>query len=202
MQPEQRTNLSPETRDAIGEVFHLYDPPLWLVTARVGNRRGGLIATAVTRASIVAELPRMLIAIAKHHCTWQLIESAGRFALHLLPSDDLETVWRFGLASGHRRDKFAGLVWSETPDGNPMHEGALSWLDCRVEQRMDIGDRAVYLGEVVGGAVSHRAPVLTVGILLRDSPPERKAELKRLYAQDQAIDAAAIRAWRGADQAS
>lgn len=188
----------PETRDAVSRIFHLYDPPLWLVTAGDGRRRSGMIATSVTRASIVAEWPRMLIAIAKQHDTWGLIEATGRFALHLLPSDDLDTVWRFGLASGHRVDKFADLALPDTPGGNPLYPGALSWLDCRVEQRLDSGDRSVYLAAITDGALLQQAPVLTVATLLRDAPPERKAALDRLYTQDQAVDRAAILAWRQA----
>jgi flavin reductase (DIM6/NTAB) family NADH-FMN oxidoreductase RutF len=134
--------------------------------------------------------------IAKQHDTWGLIESTGRFALHLLPSDDLDTVWRFGLASGHQVDKFADLALPDTPGGNPRYPGVLSWLDCRVEQRLDSGDRSVYLAGITGGALLQQAPVLTVATLLRDAPPERKAALDRLYTQDQAIDHAAILAWR------
>lgn len=181
---------------AIEEIFHLYDPPLWLVTSRAQERRGGLIATSAVRASIIAELPRMLIALAKQHHTWELIESSGRFALHLLPAETLAPVWRFGLASGHETDKFAGLTMRETPDGNPLYPGALSWMDCRVEHWMDIGDRTAYLAEIVGGAILTRAPLMTVATLLHNAPPERRAELKRLYARDQMIDAAAIHAWR------
>lgn len=188
--------MSSESIDAIESVFHLYDPPLWLVTARAGERRGGLIATSAVRASIVPELPRMLIAIAKQHHTWGLIETSGRFALHLLPAFRLDAVWRFGLATGQDTDKLAGLDAGETPDGNPLYPEAASWMDCRVETSTDIGDRSVYLVEVIGGRVLAEGPVLTVAGLMRDAPPDRKAELERLYARDQGIDAAAIRAWR------
>lgn len=187
---------APPPPAAIGEVFHLYDPPLWLVTARHGGQDGGLVATGAMRASIVAELPRMLVGIACQHRTWELIEGAGRFALHLLPADDLEAVWRFGLRSGHREDKIAGLRLETTPDGNPGYPNCRAWLDCRVEDRMQTGDRTLYLAAVVGGAVRSRGPLLSVATLLRDAPAERRAELDRLYAADQAIDAAAIRAWR------
>jgi flavin reductase (DIM6/NTAB) family NADH-FMN oxidoreductase RutF len=183
---------------AVAEVFHLYDPPLWLVTSAHGGQRGGLIATSVVRASIIPQLPRMLIAIARHHHTWGLIEGSGRFALHLLPADDLETVWRFGLQSGLQCEKFADLPAEWTPGGNPLHGGCLAWLDCRVEDALDIGDRSVYLAQVSGGAVRGPGPVLSVASLLRDAPAERRAELDRLYAADQATDAAAIRAWRQA----
>ncbi|NCC27615.1 MAG: flavin reductase [Gammaproteobacteria bacterium] len=188
--------MSPEILTEINAVFHLYDPPLWLVTARHGTRRGGFIATAATRASIVHEIPRMLVAVAKHHHTWGLIEASGAFALHLLAADDIASVRRFGLASGHRVDKLADLPPRRTPAGAPLIEGAMSWMDCRVEARMDIGDRTTYLAEVTAGAVLRRGPLLTVAGLLRDAPEADRAELKRLYAQDQETDRAAILAWR------
>ncbi|WP_120799990.1 flavin reductase family protein [Thiocapsa rosea] len=195
MSPEAHAR-NPAAINAVNEVFHLYDPPLWLVTARDGARRGGFIATAATRASIVHEIPRMLVAVAKHHHTWRLIEASGSFALHLLAADDIAGVRRFGLASGHQVDKFADLPSRETPAGSPLIEGTMSWLDCRVESRMDIGDRTTYLAEVTAGAVLRRGPILTVAGLLRDAPEADRAELKRLYAQDQETDRAAILAWR------
>jgi flavin reductase (DIM6/NTAB) family NADH-FMN oxidoreductase RutF len=186
------------TLTGIGEVFHLYEPPLWLVTSAHQGKRGGFIATFVVRASIVAELPRMVIGVANHHHTWGLIERSRRLALHLIARDDLDAVWHFGLTSGHQTDKFSGLEPDVTPDGNPLYTPARAWLDCRVETQMESGDRSVYLCEVTGGAVLSRGPVLGVETLLRDAPPERRAELDRLYTADQLTDAAAIRAWRAA----
>jgi flavin reductase (DIM6/NTAB) family NADH-FMN oxidoreductase RutF len=183
-------------QDAIAAVFHLYDPPLWLVTAAHHGRRGGLIATSAVRASIVAEQPRMLIAIARHHHTWELIAGSGRFALHLLPVSGLDAVWRFGLQSGHQQDKFADLPTVTTPDGNPRYPDCVAWLDCRVEETLDIGDRSVYIAAVTAGAVPGNGPVLSVATLLRDAPGERRAELDRRYAADQTSDREAIQAWR------
>ncbi len=194
-------SLSRATVAAIEGVLGLYDPPLWLVTACADQRCGGLIATSVTRASIVAEAPRMLVAIARQHHTWGLIQASGRFALHLLPADHLDAVWRFGLPSGHLTDKFAGLAPAQTPDGNPLYPDAVSWMDCRVEQEMNTGDRTAYLAEVVGAGLLRAAPVLTLATLLREAPRERKAELDRLYARDQVSDALAIAAWRDARRA-
>jgi flavin reductase (DIM6/NTAB) family NADH-FMN oxidoreductase RutF len=83
-----------------------------------------------------------------------------------------------------------------TPDGNPRYPSCRAWLDCRIEDRLDIGDRSVYLAEVAAGKVATRGPVMTLAALLRQAPSERRAELDRLYAADRASDAAAIRAWR------
>lgn len=185
------------TRDEIDAIFHLYDPPVWLITTRAGTLAGGLIATSVSRVSIVPDQPRVLLTIAKQHFTWGLIESSERFVLHLLAADDLDTVWRFGLASGREVEKLAGLAVSETPAGAPRYDGALAWLDCRVEARLDIGDRTAYLAAVSDGARLRQAPTLTVATLLQQASPEHREALRRLHRRDQAIDRAAIHAWRG-----
>jgi flavin reductase (DIM6/NTAB) family NADH-FMN oxidoreductase RutF len=188
---------------AIGQVFDLYDPPLWLVTAGHAGRRGGLIATFAVRASIVATLPRMVLGVAKQHHTWALIEASGGFALHLLHADQLDLVWRFGLTSGHQVDKFAGLSTTATPSGQPRIADALAWLDCRCESRMDSGDRTIYLAAITDGGtttgVGEGAVPLTVGRLYAAAPPEERARLDALYARDAQVDAAAILAWRGID---
>lgn len=185
---------------AIGQVFDLYDPPLWLVTANHAGRRGGLIATFAVRASIVTTLPRMVLGVAKQHHTWGLIEGSGGFALHLLYPHQLDLVWRFGLATGHQVDKFAGLTSAATPGGQPLIADALAWMDCHCESRMDSGDRTIYLAAVTdGGTHSDGAEAvapLTVRRLYAAAPPEQRARLDDLYARDGAVDASAIHAWR------
>lgn len=188
--------LDAATADAIDEVYRLWDPPLWIVTAADGERRGGLVATFVVRASIVATAPRMVIGIAKQHHTWRLIEVGRGFALHLLAADQLDLVWRFGLATGHDTDKFAGCPSTATPSGQPRLMQAIAWLDCRVEGRLDIGDRTLYLGAVTAGGTVRRTTPMTVATLYDRAPPERREELSRLYVRDGALDEAAIRAWR------
>ncbi len=194
--------LDQASAEAIDAVYHLYDPPLWLVTAArspaSGDRRGGCIATFVARASIVKQLPRMLAGIARQHHTWQLIEASGRFALHLLPESALDQVWRFALQSGHDTDKFADRPDIRTPDGNPLIETALSWLDCRVETRTNTGDRSLYVAAVTGGGVinANSGTPVTAGRLMALAPPDRRNALDRLYARDGGIDAQAIEAWR------
>lgn len=188
--------------DAVRAVYDLYDPPLWLVTAAESTdpdaSRGGCIATFVARASIVPELPRMIAGVARQHHTWRMIEASGRFAVHLLPAEGLDLVWRFGLASGRDTDKYAGLPDKRTPLGSPFIDRALAWLDCRVETSMSTGDRSIYLAAVTGGGVIDEAagPPLTAGQLMARAPADKRAELDRLYARDGRIDADAIKLWR------
>lgn len=178
---------------AASTLFAWLDREIWLVTAEAEGRRGGLIATFVNQATIVPEMPRMLVGLSRQHHTWELVERSGAFVLHLLSEYQLDWVWQFGLETGRGRDKLAGLRYRTLSTGSPVLEDAVGWLDCRVEGRLDTGDRTVYLAEVVQGGVTHFAPPLTVRRLAQLAPPARLAELKRQMHHDSEVDAEAIR---------
>ena len=108
------------------------------------------------------ELPRVVVGMARHHHTWELVEASGAFALHLIDERQLEWVWRFGLQTGRQMDKLDGLAVGEAVTGSPMLNDALAWLDCRVEARLNTGDRTLYLAEVVDGRRLRTDPPLTV----------------------------------------
>jgi flavin reductase (DIM6/NTAB) family NADH-FMN oxidoreductase RutF len=181
---------------AASTLFAWLDREIWLVTAQANGRRGGLIATFVNQASIVPDVPRMLVGLSRQHHTWELVEQSNAFALHLLGEYHLDWIWRFGLESGRGRDKLHGLRVKQASIGSPILEDAIGWLDCRVEGRLNSGDRTIYLAEVVQGGVTHFAPPLTLQRLLQLAPPARLAELKRQLHRDSELDTEAIRQWR------
>jgi flavin reductase (DIM6/NTAB) family NADH-FMN oxidoreductase RutF len=207
--------------DAFSEIFDRLDRELWVITARAGERCSGLVATYVSSVSLVPELPRVTIALAKHHFTHELIEASNAFCMHLIGEDQLDWVWRFGIPSGREVDKLRGLATSAAVSGSPILSGALSWLDCRVEARMETGDRTIYLAEVLdagcgmgeagggdlpsdtvrGQASTSAARVqpgtpLTFKRLLELAPADRLREMKLAMDRDVALDRAAILDWR------
>ena len=138
----------------------------------------------------------MVLGVAKQHHTWGLIEASGRFALHLLYPHQIDLVWRFGLQTGREVDKLAGLEAARTPGGSPLIANTLAWLDCRVEEHMDSGDRTIYLAAVETAANSEHAEPLSVRRLYANAPEDRRKRLEDLYARDGRIDAEAILRWR------
>jgi flavin reductase (DIM6/NTAB) family NADH-FMN oxidoreductase RutF len=181
---------------AIASVFALLDRELWLLTAAADGRRGGLIATFVSQASIAPEMPRVVVGLARQHYTWGLVEAARAFALHLLSEDQLDRVWRFGLESGRDRDKLAGLPVRTGATGALLLTDAPAFLECSVAAGWDSGDRTVYLADVVDGAVAQAGPVLTMRRAVELAPPDRLRQLKEGLVRDAEVDAAAIRQWR------
>jgi flavin reductase (DIM6/NTAB) family NADH-FMN oxidoreductase RutF len=181
---------------AASTLFAWLDREVWLVTARAGERRGGLIATFVSQASIVPELPRVLVALSKQHFTHEMVEASSAFALHLLAEEQLELVWRFGLESGRDHDKFAGLEVTTAVTGSPLLAATIGWLDCRVETKLDIGDRVLYVADVLEGKVTHFAPPLTTKRLMERTPMPRLSQMQRQREDDSLRDAVAIESWR------
>jgi flavin reductase (DIM6/NTAB) family NADH-FMN oxidoreductase RutF len=180
----------------VGRVFGQIDREIWIITAAHDGRRTGLVVTFVTSASIVPEMPRLIVGVAKTHETWKLIEACGAFAAHLVEETQTELVWRFGLQSSRDVDKFAGLEVDTAATGSPILRDSLAWLDCRVESQMDTGDRTVYLGKVCDGHVqSDFRPLRMQKLLALATPTERQTMREQLEA-DAAIDVEAIRHWR------
>jgi len=187
--------------DEIAALDLCLDPTVWVVTAADGAATGGLVATFVNTASIVKEMPRVLVGVARQHRTWELIEASGAFALHLLREEQADWVSRFGTESGRTSDKLAGLRHHAGASGSPILEDAAGWLDCRVEARLDTGDRTVYLAEVVAARAPTPGPVLTVKGWARHLDAGQRERIKAQLAHDAAVDAEAIRAWRRASDA-
>lgn len=142
------TNSKPELT-AAESIFRLTESELWVVTAHDAARGGGLIATWVSPASIDPQTPTVSTAIAANHYTRELIDTAKSFALHLLRPRQIDLVWRFALASGRETDKLAGLNWKPGKQGSPILDDCLAWLDCKVYERHDGGDRIYYWADVI-----------------------------------------------------
>jgi flavin reductase (DIM6/NTAB) family NADH-FMN oxidoreductase RutF len=203
-----RTQL-PVALPDVAALFELVDREVWIVTAAHAGMRGGLVATFVSPATTVAEMPRIVVGIAKGHHTWSLIESSNSFAVHLVEKSQVDLVWRFGLESGRDVDKFAGLHGLRTgKQGSPILGQALAWLDCRVENRMDTGDRTVYLAEILDGAgpgnrdsqsaEQNQSNLLTLRRLSEIAPTDKKKTMRAQFDADAQSDAEAIRRWRSA----
>lgn len=182
--------------DDVAAFDHCLDPTLWIVTASDGTAIGGLLATFVKPASIVRELPRMVVGIARQHKTWELIESTGAFALHVLRAEHAAWATTFGLTSSRTTDKFASLRHLKGRTGSPILTESSGWLDCRVEDRLDTGDRTLYLAEILDARPPAAGPALTVNGWLQLLDDGRRERLRQQLTEDATIDAELIRAWR------
>jgi flavin reductase (DIM6/NTAB) family NADH-FMN oxidoreductase RutF len=139
----------PHVARAIDAALRLLNREIWIITAADGPRRGGLVATWVSPASIDVHSPVLLAAIAPNHFTAELVQASRAFAAHLLREDQIELAWNFCRDSGRARDKLAHLTTETRATGSPVITDCLAWFDCRVLARYAAGDRMFFWADVV-----------------------------------------------------
>lgn len=78
--------------------------------------------------------------------SWPRIEAAGQFCVNVLESGQAD-VCR-GLAT-RGTDKFAGLSYGASPNGSPLFDHVVAWIDCALENVIEAGDHYFVLGRVL-----------------------------------------------------
>jgi flavin reductase (DIM6/NTAB) family NADH-FMN oxidoreductase RutF len=180
--------------DQIESALRLVDREIWIITAVAGGRRGGLVATWVSSASIDRERPVLLAGIAPNHFTAELIDASRAFGAHLLREDQSPLAWNFARDSGRDRDKLAGLAVNTSPSGSPVLADCLAWFDCRVFSRYDAGDRLFFWADIVESRHVGRGQPMRQQAFLKGLS---QSQLQHLDACQRA-DAAQLRPWHDA----
>jgi flavin reductase (DIM6/NTAB) family NADH-FMN oxidoreductase RutF len=135
------------------------DPPLYVVTARVGDERSGCVVGFVTQCSIIPE--RLLVCLSVLNHTFGVAQRTSELAVHLLVDGDEELAQRFGGESGDSTDKFAGVEISEGVDGPPILAGARPWVVGRILDQVGFGDHVGFVLEPTSSGGSGRGTALT-----------------------------------------
>lgn len=78
--------------------------------------------------------------------TWAAIEPSKTFCVNVLRSDQAELCWQFAKEADHR---FQGVSWSPAPNGSPIIDGCVAWIDCAVHSVNEVGDHYFVVGNVL-----------------------------------------------------
>ncbi|MDO7842830.1 flavin reductase family protein [Sphingomonas immobilis] len=79
--------------------------------------------------------------------SWARIQGAGRFCVNVLAVDQEPLCRRFS-AKGVI-DKFEGVSHRVSPNGSPILDDVVAWIDCDLEAIHEAGDHHIVLGRVV-----------------------------------------------------
>jgi flavin reductase (DIM6/NTAB) family NADH-FMN oxidoreductase RutF len=177
-------------------LFDSLDPVLWLITAQSGSRRTALIATFVSPTPINNRQPHIIAGISRHHFTHELAEASGTMALHLITEEHMEWVWRFGAQSGRFIDKLANMKMRQSKIGNPILTEAMGWLDCEIEDSLNIADRTLFVLRVrEGGLNQKQTKPLSLKRMKELAPPDRLRRLEEVLEHDGITSTPNVQAW-------
>ena len=153
--------------------------PIAAVTSHWHGKSNVQIAVAIAAASIVPDMPRVLLQIYKTNYSHDLIYNSGSFALNFLRQDQLQLIKDFGLVSGRDRDKLSDVGHAPRATGSPVLDDCWGFLDCRVVNAMDGGDMTCFLGDVLEGETLAQAEPLYWRDARREIPAAWNEEWNR-----------------------
>jgi flavin reductase (DIM6/NTAB) family NADH-FMN oxidoreductase RutF len=87
----------------------------------------------------------VLFCAGKSSTSWPHIQRAGRFCVNVLAHDQRFLCQTFATQS---EDKFQDVRWSESPNGSPMIDDCLAWVECDIVAVHPGGDHDVVIGRV------------------------------------------------------
>jgi flavin reductase (DIM6/NTAB) family NADH-FMN oxidoreductase RutF len=129
------------------------------VTVVTADTAGGPIGfTCQSFSSLSLAPPLVVFAPARTSRTWPMLRELGHFCVNVLAEDQT------GLSGRVARsgiDRFAGVPWRPSRHGNPVLDGVVAWIDCRLWAEYDGGDHTLVAARVLDLAADHgRRPLL------------------------------------------
>jgi len=118
-----------------------------VITAGRGKDVTGMTVTSVTSLSV--DPPTLLVSVNRDASSFPLIRRYGAFGVNILNADQLDIAERFAGKGGLKGvDRFAGAQWVTSVSGVPLLVGALSAVDCEVEEIVERHSHAIVIGRV------------------------------------------------------
>lgn len=110
-----------------------------------------------TFQSLSLDPPLVTFSVATTSSSWPKVRPAAYFSASVL-ADGQHHVCR--AMSGKQPDKFAGLDWYESAEGNPQITGAHAWIDCKTLHELEGGDHVIVVAEVLRLEAGHGRPLI------------------------------------------
>lgn len=126
------------------DVFGHFPTSVVAITARgPDDRPEGMVVGSFTSVSL--DPPLVSFLADRSSSTFPKIRAAGRYCANALAADQ-EHLCRRMAARG--ADRFDGVTWASSPMGNPVLDGVVAWVDCTIENVVEIGDHFLAVGRV------------------------------------------------------
>ena len=126
-----------------------------IVTTSDGERRYGM--TVASFASLSLRPPLVLVCIGRRAEMHDAIPRTGHFAISILERSQSLLSSRFASPVD---DRFDGVDVRDGALGDPLIDGALVNLQCRLHSTADGGDHTIFIGEVVEARVREADPLV------------------------------------------
>jgi ferric-chelate reductase [NAD(P)H] len=142
-------------------VFSHLSYGLYIVTSHMDGKLNGQIVNTVLQ--VTSEPPRVAVIINKNNLTHEFISKSRVFGASVLDtSTPMTFIGLFGFKSGRTEDKLAQAQHIVGSTGAPLvTEHALSILEARVINEIDVGTHTLFVGDTLNAEVLRNGEPLT-----------------------------------------
>ncbi|MEX2161335.1 MAG: flavin reductase family protein [Anaerolineales bacterium] len=154
--PQPKAIVRPDP-DSLRDALRFWTTGVTVVAASHAGVTHGMTVNSFTSLSLDPAL--VSISLEKRTRTYQLVRSAGVFAVTILKQDQQALSDRFAGRDSDLSDRFEGLEFFSLGTGSPILVQGLSFFDCRVVDSHDAGTHTVFIAEVQAcGSLSEGDP--------------------------------------------
>ena len=144
-------------RESWQDVFDRFHYGIYLITVAADSGYNGMIASWVTQCS--QDPPLVAAVIRRGRLSRTQMMGSGRFTINLLPRDALDLIGTFKIRDWKK--KFDAVSYSLSPQGCPVLEESLGYLDCTVERTLETGDHTLFVSRISAGELLKEGATLT-----------------------------------------
>ncbi len=119
---------------------------LYAVGVRDGEAVNAFTANWCTQVSF--DPPLLALSVEKDSRSLPMLRAGRVFTVAVFDEGDRETAGTLGRSSTRMPDKLDKVAWFAAPNGCPVPEGALGYIECALQNEMDAGDSVLVLAEV------------------------------------------------------
>nr|MCQ2593935.1 flavin reductase [Treponemataceae bacterium] len=126
---------------------------LFLLTAKDGGKDNGCVVNTVVQ--VTSQPNRITVAVNKENYTCQMISKTGEFNVSVLSEKaKFETFRHWGMQSGKKADKTAGITFSRSENGIIyIAEECNAYLSAKVVSATDLGTHILFLADVTDARI-------------------------------------------------
>jgi flavin reductase (DIM6/NTAB) family NADH-FMN oxidoreductase RutF/rubredoxin len=134
---------------------------LYVVASKMGDKFNGQIANTVIQ--VCSDPVKISVAINKNNYTHEFITNSKVFTVSILAMETpLSFIGDFGFKCGRDVDKFKTINFKLSENGLPVvTDNALSYLEARVINEVDVGTHTLFIGELTGAEVLREGEPMT-----------------------------------------
>jgi flavin reductase (DIM6/NTAB) family NADH-FMN oxidoreductase RutF len=133
----------------VPKISRLVPSSVTLISVATKEKQDAMTASAMF---VSEDPPLLVISVAKHIVSHDLIEKAGEFVLNVASTDQVKLAMKLGFTHGRGLDKFKKFKISRGKASkvkSPLIKGSFANIECRVITSLSAANYIIYLAEVV-----------------------------------------------------